>query len=760
MATNEQIRDALSQKITSHDQWVEICRGLGLHTGNFNPDRVDSSNVYEIVHRTTGDGFRYTSLPKDLWFVYREMHRRTYVYAPVDGWDFFTVSPWSNYLPHISKVDPTQVAFFPDRAALENDRPMRTTIGRFLVKANPLVSMTYVQKIEAEWRAAADPTLEIIPPHGIAEAYRQLPSGVGACMSHDAGRYDAKGHHPAEVFNAPGFGMAVTRRPDGKVAARSLVWVNPDDENDKRFLRCYGDSRMLRRKLQVNGYRAASLHGAKLKRIDLGTPQGNYVDVVMPYLDGIDDVWGRGGTAQDGASKPCPRVYAVTDDNQWLHVTTTASSVGGCALSSPTSTSGRIHIPIINPAGLRGVCAVSGRPWVSDMDEVVKVGVIQPDGTIREGRALKSEASHLTTERVMTDTDGDLVTTWKLLVGDQGLLKECEARGLGRVLLTSDVHARLLEARDGESWYFYLDGGTSLARGCDVVKTVSGERRLAKDCTRVISRVSEDNGCHYTPNPNDVAELRRRLKLVTLHGHTAEERAVLGDRGHPSVVRTMSGSWALKHDAELSSDGEWFLSRTAARELNLAHRIVLVSEKTRDEFRALVPSYVNSAPKELDASYAQQLAQARAYAAVILQRITGISEKEDRTLVARRLHSDLYRAAHQAFGFSPRGYTTLGIPASEVTANAPVFRASIDAAAEMALLRHDAEVMRSYRYNSASGRPEMEEAKRQGKQRALLATHLWMLVGELMEALLDADVYKPEPEPQPTEAEPAEAVPF
>ena len=253
--------------------------------------------------------------------------------------------------------DPLAVWYTPDAPAGERDAPVRTTMARLVRKLYPAVDDDVITAMDAEFRAEMSNEVEIVPPERIAETYITGPS---SCMSHAASRwneYGLGGVHPTEVYNAPGFGLAISRDAAGEINGRCLVWVNPEDEADKRAVRFYGD-RALQRRLLKKGFRVAGLRDVRLKRINLGGAPSNHAKVVMPYIDAP----GGGSTSEMTAQ------HVVLDGPDWVRVVKSDQGLGwtlrqfnGAQASPATGTCGFAQIPLVSDLEAMNVtCALTG----------------------------------------------------------------------------------------------------------------------------------------------------------------------------------------------------------------------------------------------------------------------------------------------------------------------------------------------------------------------------------------------------------------
>lgn len=209
---------------------------------------------------------------------------------------------------HQSKDDPTLVAYTPDAAMGERDARVKIALGRLLRKFNPTMPDAELASLEAAYRGDLSDEIEFITDEAaLVEAYLHGPS---SCMSKNSAYFGLpEGQHPVQVYaGAPGVALAVLRDGDGRVNARALTYVNPSDPNDKRFLRLYGDTARLERRLRRRGFVCKSFVGVKLRAIPVrDQAPSDLQSFLAPYLDGA-------GGPNDGGS------YMLTPDRQFLEV--------------------------------------------------------------------------------------------------------------------------------------------------------------------------------------------------------------------------------------------------------------------------------------------------------------------------------------------------------------------------------------------------------------------------------------------------------
>ena len=240
---------------------------------------------------------------------------------------------------HVSKEDPTMVAYTPDRAYGEADRQVKTTLGRFLAKYYPHLADETVAALTAEHLSELDTTFEVLTGQALVDVYRS--NALATCMSKsDTPR--PGDHHPAEVYDMPGIAMAVLRDSEGRINARCLIL-----EEKKLYIRCYGDSK-LKSKLIRSGYKAGGWEGVEFKKIPLG--EGS---LLMPYLDAYGSLAATKGSCValiDG------KLVGITSAVNAKLLKLFGSSFSTCS----ANTGGRITLREVPMDELRATCAISG----------------------------------------------------------------------------------------------------------------------------------------------------------------------------------------------------------------------------------------------------------------------------------------------------------------------------------------------------------------------------------------------------------------
>jgi hypothetical protein len=291
----------LSDKITSFEEAMQVREIVALlYGGNKSEDCPDHPHYFRLPVNVASVsdnalGLRSSQyVPKAGWWVAREAarfneNREAYGEVLVNLWSAFG-GYLVQFAPKPSATDKMKIDFFPDARSGMADRPITTSIGRFLVKVAPLVTESYVKAVDEAYRADMSNEIEILTGiDGLRHAYLEGPS---SCMSKywhdeslmpDAVKFD--GHHPVDAYDHPGMGCAVTRDASGRINGRCMVYTNPDDETDKRFIRVYGDASLTRR-LGRAGYKPRSFVGLTMAYIPLPKAGKNWV--CFPYMDGVN----------------------------------------------------------------------------------------------------------------------------------------------------------------------------------------------------------------------------------------------------------------------------------------------------------------------------------------------------------------------------------------------------------------------------------------------------------------------------------------
>lgn len=300
-----------------------------------------------------------------VWPLQRDMLREQKGYYPMPT----EVLKWLRefrhlqvMFPHIAHDDPTMIAYSADLEGAIKDKKVRITMGRFLHKFFPLFTDNAVRQLEAMHRAELDPTLEILHTvEEIAKVYMGGMAGDSGCMRHSLGHFGHRQYHPSAIYASPGFGLAIHRDANGHVKSRSVVWVNPENEKDKRFVRIYGDQ-ALHRKLERAGYQIRGLRGAKVRALVDPKWAGYEKDrFVMPYVDPAGGINYHGEKA---LSYDARYVVRYDDDPDWLLFinaddVTKLRRLGVVCVDCSTQ-HGSIVVPVSSHAEIMVTCMLSG----------------------------------------------------------------------------------------------------------------------------------------------------------------------------------------------------------------------------------------------------------------------------------------------------------------------------------------------------------------------------------------------------------------
>jgi hypothetical protein len=399
------LKDALKQKITSKEQFDAILKEVSINNesciGVPEVRHLESRRVIQAArdyYRVATDYWWERSgqvvfpaqTPFNLhfpsgaatnryhhtrWWLVREHLRIALDANSVSEAMYQMVSRFPELAIHIKNApgdEPTTVWYTPDPQAGERDAQVRTTLARLMRKLYPQTPDDVIRDVEALHRGEMSDEIEFISSDRIPEVY--MSGDVGACMSKPPSYWSGMDdHHPTEAYDAPGFALAVSRNGSGDINARCLVWVNPDDPDDKRYVRNYGDT-ALEKKLQRGGYVLSGLLGARLKKIVLDTDDDK-VRVVAPYIDYPNNSDRNPGGARslviDGD------MLRVVEDA--LVGTRAKLAAAGVRVFGSGGTTGSTWIPLSsNMDRLNATCPITGQTF-------------QPDGSNlllwRDGRA-------------------------------------------------------------------------------------------------------------------------------------------------------------------------------------------------------------------------------------------------------------------------------------------------------------------------------------------------------------------------------------
>lgn len=194
--------------------------------------------------------------------------------------------------PHVSKDDPTKLAYTQDDDKGQRDIQTRTSLGKYIKRHCPTMPDHMLRDFVALF-SGADNEFSFV--HTMDEMLEVVNTGPKSCMADPEGDDWDETDHPYNVY-LPQYGwhMAV-RRVNGRVDGRCMCLTQSD--KDKYYVRTYKRNledpdngysyadEALEAWLEQQGYtkRGSWPDGAQLAK--LTNPHGGYI---MPYLDGDD----------------------------------------------------------------------------------------------------------------------------------------------------------------------------------------------------------------------------------------------------------------------------------------------------------------------------------------------------------------------------------------------------------------------------------------------------------------------------------------
>ncbi len=349
----EKVQEALAAKITSKEEFDAVC----LRIDSDNNERIGQVEKKErvspdspmVVVQAKRNYQHPTRLYHEYWSAVNQlkvtfatllpngMYSQTNELAPSQWWVarewlrywlgvYKDESPILNALnqqhPHLMVIpdagDVSRVLYTDSMANGVQDRKVAIGLGRLLRKLYPGVADEQISDTEASYRASMSNEIELLQGEDFISAYMEGPEScmkksVGAWAPYNRDKKTGEALHPLRAYLRPEFALAVGRNGAGTVNARTIVWHNPADETDKRYVRVYGDTSLARR-LERNGYKWRGFAGAKLNAIPVagGETKRGYTSLLMPYVDRAE---------VDAA------IYGVMDGDDILMLTEQAGAV-------------------------------------------------------------------------------------------------------------------------------------------------------------------------------------------------------------------------------------------------------------------------------------------------------------------------------------------------------------------------------------------------------------------------------------------------
>lgn len=327
--TYEQFQTALRQKITSKEQfcsllveahpdnraaWGSECDAFSLDSRLLPTREAVTGLCWPWLRWHLSDSGVGRRIPASQWWAAREWLRVFYgIYTLTpDMWEWAScVDSIAQCVPHLALdgEDRTMIAYTPTADDGQRDRQVRTSIGKFLRKTCLLLTDDYIRDIEAKHRAELTDDVTFLTGDAIIDTYAS--GRPESCMAKPVTSFRTAGQHPVRVYaESPGFSLAVLYDSSGNINARTLCYIDPDNPDDKRYVRVYGDT-ALQRRLERRGFRRKGLAGVRLKRIMLDghSESGPECGVVLfPYIDP------PGGMS--GANEPS-HVHGAIPEGEW-----------------------------------------------------------------------------------------------------------------------------------------------------------------------------------------------------------------------------------------------------------------------------------------------------------------------------------------------------------------------------------------------------------------------------------------------------------
>ena len=177
---------------------------------------------------------------------------------------------------HVSKRDPSKIAFTQDADKGERDIQTIMRVGSYLKQYTDLSDTSIRDMALMHANKYAKKTMHIAETADDIE--RVFTNGPNSCMSKDASRF-ASSCHPVRVYGDSDIALAYLKDDDDNITARSLIYKSAMIHN-----RIYGDYERLKSCLIDAGYNDhGSFNGAYIRKIICDDNNR----LVLPYLDGV-----------------------------------------------------------------------------------------------------------------------------------------------------------------------------------------------------------------------------------------------------------------------------------------------------------------------------------------------------------------------------------------------------------------------------------------------------------------------------------------
>lgn len=565
--------------ITSREQLEAVRRKHSLmipSVGDFTPQLTTA------MYQVTGLDHCYSN--DTMWPLQRDFLREQKgVYPPpteVVKW-MRTFKHVFQHFPHISREDPLMVAYTPDAEAGIRDKKVRIAIGRFIRKFFPLFTENAVRELEAAHRAELDPTLEIVTGFEAVERVYRGMAGDSGCMRYDKSHFGHSSYHPSAIYASPNFGVAVHRDGKGTVKSRAVVWVNPEDENDKRFVRIYGDG-ALQRKLERKGYKLRGLKGAKVLALkdDEWKDDDAYPDrFVVPYIDPAGGINYTGDKEKDYDAR---YVVRYDDDPDHLHLVTNTErqklQALGVMCVSADSQSGSITVPLSARAEINVRCQISGHTF-SRLNHTA-VQWMNPDGSLGWANVDNIEGSHKTKQ--MGLPSGRMIQVYGLEMTFAG---RCLPGAYSHFIDNADTMRINRLVRLDRTHYPEDESIYSMNQCVEV-----GESWIKIDDAYQVQEKGEHGGIVTRHVHKDSVRMLRKMGYVNAHPVAGGMKLLIHSSDERLVI-TAGGKKALRNIHELSElwDGSYDFTRNVESIYIGGFTVVVRKGNNADKRNARVP---------------------------------------------------------------------------------------------------------------------------------------------------------------------------
>ena len=211
----------------------------------------------------------------------------TYTAADWPGYNYLfrLLNKYPDHFAHVSKDKPGFVAFTESPSKGEQDRQLRMTTGRYLVRfysrhlTGPDIARLAALTGDKGGFEILTETKDIVTAY---------VHGPNSCMGKGLEYFSTGEQHPTAVYGGNSDVKLAVLTRNGEVTARAIVW--PEKLQSSTI---YGDADRMRPELHALGYSTGQFNGAKLNRIET-----KYGDTICAYLDwsadGTDGLLGNG----------------------------------------------------------------------------------------------------------------------------------------------------------------------------------------------------------------------------------------------------------------------------------------------------------------------------------------------------------------------------------------------------------------------------------------------------------------------------------